>query len=151
MREKCILTKEKVKIVKEEEKEEEEIVDKFAEDEIIDISNLGCAPEEATKMFKEEVGKDKDYLIKAMKLAVEGNTNDPGEMRETICSIMLSMPEVYSKEFLGMEPAGYVQWLLKGNKASGGAPEIRMMSRFYEVECVVVHMRDLRVETFGTD
>jgi hypothetical protein len=37
-------------------------------------------------MFKEDgIGKDKNYLIKAMKLAMEGNVNDPGEMRETIC------------------------------------------------------------------
>ena len=102
MRENCILIidKDKIKSEEEEIKEEEFEGDKFAEDEVVEISNTGCAPEDATKMFKEEIQKDKDYLIKSLKLAIEGSIENPEEMRDTICSIMLSMPETYNKEFI---------------------------------------------------
>jgi len=113
MRENCILIidKDKIKSEEEEIKEEEFEGDKFAEDEVVELSNTGCAPEDATKMFKEEIQKDKDYLIKSLKLAIEGSIENPEEMRDTICSIMLSMPETYNKEFIGMDPSAYVEWL----------------------------------------
>jgi len=82
---------------------------------------------------------------------MEGVVDKPDETRQMVVSIMLSQPDIYTKDELGKAPEDYFKWLLSGNSAWGGIPELKALSTLYDVEIGVVVIQDVEVLMFGHD
>lgn len=72
------------------------------------------------------------------------------QMRELIAGIVMSDPNTYNEAFLGKSNASYCKWIMN-SESWGGAIEISILSKYYEVEIDVVDTQTGRIDRFGED
>ncbi|CAI9721474.1 ubiquitin thioesterase OTU1-like [Octopus vulgaris] len=71
-------------------------------------------------------------------------------MRKLAAKIVMNDPVTYSTALLGQENSKYINWLLKED-SWGGAIEISVLSKHYNVEIDVVDTQSGRIDRFGED
>lgn len=72
------------------------------------------------------------------------------QMRELIAGIVMSDPDTFNSAFLGKSNKDYCSWIMKG-ESWGGAIEISILSKYYQVEIDVVDTQSGRIDRFGED
>ena len=76
--------------------------------------------------------------------------NVASQMRELIASIVMSDPVTYDSAILEKSSKDYCAWIMKKD-SWGGAIEISILSKSYEVEIDVVDTQSGRIDRFGED
>ena len=72
------------------------------------------------------------------------------QMRELIAGVVMSDPDTYNSAFLGKSNSDYCNWIMNDD-SWGGAIEISILSKYYEVEIDVVDTQSGRIDRFGED
>ena len=73
-----------------------------------------------------------------------------GPMRQVIASVVSSDPVTYNDAFLGKQNDEYCAWILSDD-TWGGAIEIAILTKYYQVEIDVVDTQTCRIDRFGED
>jgi ubiquitin thioesterase OTU1 len=87
-------------------------------------------------------------LLKEQRSTVNLESAKP--MRELIATIVHSDKNTYSSAMLGKANKDYCKWI-KSNDSWGGAIEISILSKYYNMEIDVVDTQSGRIDRFGED
>ncbi|XP_045165694.1 ubiquitin thioesterase OTU1-like [Mercenaria mercenaria] len=121
-----------------------EQVDKDIQDQITNSGGM---------LMRKVVPADNSCLFTSVDCVMNGGSVDltaAPQMRELIAGIVMSDPGMYNEAFLGKSNANYCKWIM--NKESwGGAIEISILSKYYDVEIDVVDTQTGRIDRFGED
>ncbi|XP_060562412.1 ubiquitin thioesterase OTU1-like [Ruditapes philippinarum] len=121
-----------------------EQVDKDIQDQITNSGGM---------LMRKVVPADNSCLFTSVDCVMNNGTvdlNAAPQMRELIAGIVMSDPDTYNEAFLGKGNANYCKWIM--NKESwGGAIEISILSKYYDVEIDVVDTQSGRIDRFGED
>ncbi|VDI21883.1 ubiquitin thioesterase OTU1 [Mytilus galloprovincialis] len=71
-------------------------------------------------------------------------------IRQLIAGVVMSDPQTFSDVFLGRSNSSYCKWIMKDD-TWGGAIEISILSKYYDVEIDVVDTQSCRIDRFGED
>lgn len=71
-------------------------------------------------------------------------------IRQLIAGVVKSDPQTYSNAFLGRSNSSYCSWIMQ-DETWGGAIEISILSKHYQVEIDVVDTQSCRIDRFGED
>ena len=72
------------------------------------------------------------------------------QMRELIAGVVMSDPDTFNSAFLGKSNSNYCKWIMN-EESWGGAIEISVLSKYYNVEIDVVDTQSGRIDRFGED
>jgi len=104
-------------------------------------------------LLRKVVPADNSCLFTSIHALTNNAIIDPScakSMRDLIAGVVLSDPEMYSSAFLGMSNNAYCKWIMNSD-SWGGAIEIAILSKYYEMEIDVVDTQSGRIDRFGED
>lgn len=64
-------------------------------------------------------------------------------MRDSVASIFLSYPNIFTKAELQKDPNEYIKWITGSSSAWGGIPELKALALLYQCEFAVVVIEDI--------
>jgi len=102
------------------------------------------------KLVRKVVPADNSCLFASLSFVILSDTSFSDDVRQLAASCILQDPETYNEAFLGKSNADYVDWLCK-KEHWGGAIELNVLSRHYEVEINVADIQSGRIDRFGED
>jgi hypothetical protein len=97
-----------------------------------------------TKAIKFSIPGDHSCLFNAVSYCCTGLTDQASELREHCIDAITNQPDEYTAAMLGQPPDLYCEWIASPQHW-GGYIEIVILSRFFEVEIAVVHIRDCTI------
>lgn len=104
-------------------------------------------------LVKRPVPADNSCLFTSVYLALSGGEYDSGAsaaLRQVIADSVAADRETYTEAFLGRPNREYCTWILN-EEHWGGAIELSVLSRHYNVEMVAVDAQSGRLHRFGAD
>lgn len=91
---------------------------------------------------------DNSCLFRAFGSAFFGAMDNMTELRSIIAQNIQANPETYSAVFLEKNPDDYCRWI-QNEDAWGGAIELDILSRHFEIEICSIDVQTLRVDRFN--
>lgn len=112
-----------------------------------DAPELGF-PSQASTMILRIMPDDNSCLFRAFGTAVLPNMDNMTELRSIVAQNIQQRPEKYSAVVLDQEPDDYCRWI-QNQDAWGGAIELEILSRHFELEICSIDVQTCRVDRFN--
>lgn len=100
------------------------------------------------KMVRKIVPADNSCLFASISFVMLNDTSFASDLRMLAANIIASDPETYSEAFLGKPNWEYCEWLTKKDHW-GGAIELNVFSKHYQIEINAVDVQSGRIDRFG--
>ncbi|CZT53254.1 probable OTU1 Yeast OTU Deubiquitinating enzyme 1 [Rhynchosporium secalis] len=108
-------------------------------------------PGRGTTVVLRVMPDDNSCLFRAFGTAVlPGDDQSMTELRSIIATAIHSQPETYSKVVLEQEPDDYCRWIQTPD-AWGGAIEMGIMAKYFDVEICSIDVQSLRIDKFNEE
>lgn len=105
-------------------------------------------PLQASTMILRIMPDDNSCLFRAFGTAVLPNMDNMTELRSIVAQNIQQHPEKYSAVVLDQEPDEYCRWI-QSQDAWGGAIELDILSRHFELEICSIDVQTCRVDRFN--
>lgn len=105
-------------------------------------------PSQASTMILRIMPDDNSCLFRAFGTAVLPNMDNMTELRSIVAQNIQQHPEKYSAVVLDQEPDEYCRWI-QSQDAWGGAIELDILSRHFELEICSIDVQTCRVDRFN--
>lgn len=105
-------------------------------------------PPQASTMILRIMPDDNSCLFRAFGTAVLPNMDNMTELRSIVAQNIQQHPEKYSAVVLDQEPDEYCRWI-QSQDAWGGAIELDILSRHFELEICSIDVQTCRVDRFN--
>ncbi|ORX92344.1 ubiquitin thioesterase OTU1-like protein [Basidiobolus meristosporus CBS 931.73] len=99
-------------------------------------------------VIRREMKDDNSCLFRSIGYALERTPEVHRQLRELISDTILTKPEEYSDAILGQSRESYCDWILR-DSSWGGAIELSIFSKHYQVEICSIDIKSLRLDRFG--
>lgn len=112
-------------------------------------SSSSTSPASHYPMIRRVIASDNSCLFNAVGYALEGHRRDVApELRDIIAGFILSDPVTYCEALLGKPTEQYCEWIRRP-ESWGGAPELSILSQYYQVQIACVSIQTVRLDLFG--
>ncbi|RWS03731.1 ubiquitin thioesterase OTU1-like protein, partial [Dinothrombium tinctorium] len=104
-------------------------------------------------LMRRPVPANNSCLFTSIYFAISGgelNENIGSEMRQIIADTVAADRDTYNEAFLGKPNREYCTWILN-EEHWGGAIEISILTKYYNIEIVVSDTQNVRLNRFGED
>ena len=105
-------------------------------------------PHYASTLLLRIMPDDNSCLFRAFGSAFFGAMDNMTELRSIIAQQIQAKPDVYSAAVLDKEPDDYCRWI-QTEDAWGGAIELDILSRHFDIEICSIDVQTLRVDRFN--
>lgn len=106
------------------------------------------SPEHAGTIVLRIMPDDNSCLFRAVGSAVIGGMDAMTELRSIVAQTIQAQPEVYSEVVLEKKPDDYCRWI-QTEAAWGGAIELSILSKHFDIEICSIDVQTLRVDHFN--
>lgn len=106
------------------------------------------SPEHSGTVVLRIMPDDNSCLFRAVGNAVIGGMDTMNELRSVVAQTIQAQPYVYSEVVLERKPDDYCRWI-QSKDAWGGAIELGILSKHFDVEISSVDVQTLRVDRFN--
>ncbi|KAK2757854.1 ubiquitin-specific protease otu1 [Arachnomyces sp. PD_36] len=106
------------------------------------------SPEHAGTIVLRIMPDDNSCLFRAVGNAVVGGMDTMTELRSIVAQTIQAQPELYPEVVLEKKPNDYCRWI-QSEDAWGGAIELSILSKHFEVEICSIDVQSLRVDRFN--
>ncbi|KXJ20892.1 Ubiquitin thioesterase OTU1 [Exaiptasia diaphana] len=103
-----------------------------------------------TPLSRKIVPADNSCLFASMSYVMTGDVSMATDLRHLIAKCVSSDPEMYNSAFLGKDNSEYCSWIQNCDNW-GGAIELSILCKYYEVEIAVVDTETERIDRFGKE
>jgi len=101
-------------------------------------------------MVRRVIAADNSCLFNSIAYALENKAkNKAKDLRNVVAAHIMSDPMKYNEAVLERQNKDYVQWIQK-DESWGGAIELEIFSKYYEVEIGAVDIENLIITVFGS-
>lgn len=106
------------------------------------------SPEHSGTFVLRIMPDDNSCLFRAVGSALIGGMDTMTELRSIVAQTIQAQPDVYSEVVLEKRPDDYCRWIQSEN-AWGGAIELSILSKHFDVEICSIDVQTLRVDRFN--
>ncbi|XP_057298079.1 ubiquitin thioesterase OTU1-like [Hydractinia symbiolongicarpus] len=108
------------------------------------------ANEKSSKLVRKVVPADNSCLFASLSLVMLSDTSFANELRQLAATCIAQDPVAYNEAFLGKTNSEYCQWLSQPDHW-GGAIELNVFAKHYQMEIDVADIQSGRIDRFGED
>lgn len=122
------------------------------EDDVLNKVNISV-PEVPGMLMRKVVPANNSCLFTSIHYIMTNGNFDMSiatELRKLIVKTVAEDPTSYNEAFLGKSNSEYCKWI-QNDQTWGGAIEVAILSKHYQVEIVVVDTQHVRLNRFGED
>lgn len=101
-------------------------------------------------VFRRIIASDNSCLFNAVGYAMRRSRTLAPELRRIIADCVQRDPETYNEAFLGKPNEEYSRWIMKST-SWGGAIELYILAKSYEIQICAVSIQTVRCDIFGED
>ena len=112
-----------------------------------DPPEVAC-PEQSGTLVLRIMPDDNSCLFRAVGGAVIGGLDAMSELRAIVAHTIQQQPDVYSAVVLEKSPGDYARWIQTA-AAWGGAIELSILSKHFDIEICSIDVQTLRVDRFN--
>ncbi|KAJ9203046.1 hypothetical protein DTO164E3_1512 [Paecilomyces variotii] len=106
------------------------------------------SPEHSGTFVLRIMPDDNSCLFRAVGSAVIGGMDTMTELRSIVAQAIQEQPDIYSEVVLEKKPDAYCRWIQTEN-AWGGAIELSILSKHFDIEICSIDVQTLRVDRFN--